>query len=116
MQVTLMCLSAAQNNFSTYVRHKPEKSLLYKTVQENLLTFLDHAQANGSNFPNFVEEEFFKYLDCGILAKGFIRVHCDDCNHDLTVAFSCKKRGFCPSCGGKRMTEAAAHLTDNVFP
>jgi hypothetical protein len=32
------------------------------------------------------------------------------------VAFSCKKRGFCPSCGARRMAESAALLVDEVFP
>jgi hypothetical protein len=32
------------------------------------------------------------------------------------VALSCKGRGFCPSCGGRRMTERAAHLVDHVLP
>jgi hypothetical protein len=32
------------------------------------------------------------------------------------VAFSCKGRGFCPSCGARRMSEAAASLVDEVIP
>ena len=32
------------------------------------------------------------------------------------VAFSCKKRGLCPSCGAHRMAETAALLSDEVFP
>jgi len=32
------------------------------------------------------------------------------------VAFLCEGRGFCSSCGGRRMTERAAHLVDYVFP
>ena len=32
------------------------------------------------------------------------------------VAFSCKRRGFCPSCGARRMSETAAHLVDWVLP
>ena len=32
------------------------------------------------------------------------------------VAFSCKRRGFCPSCGARRMAESAALLVDEVFP
>ena len=36
--------------------------------------------------------------------------------HDKLVAFSCKKRGFCPSCGARRVAETAAHLVDHVFP
>jgi hypothetical protein len=29
---------------------------------------------------------------------------------------SCKKRGFCPSCGARRMVETAALLADDVLP
>lgn len=32
------------------------------------------------------------------------------------VPFSCKGRAVCPSCGGRRMAERAAHLVDHVFP
>lgn len=36
------------------------------------------------------------------------------CEH--LVAFSCKRRGFCPSCGARRMAESAALLVDEVLP
>ena len=36
--------------------------------------------------------------------------------HEKLVAFSCKKRGFCPACGARRMAETAAHLVDCVIP
>ena len=32
------------------------------------------------------------------------------------VALSCKRRGICPSCGTRRMAEAAAHLIECVIP
>jgi hypothetical protein len=32
------------------------------------------------------------------------------------AAFSCKKRGFCPACGARRMAETVAHLVDSVIP
>jgi hypothetical protein len=32
------------------------------------------------------------------------------------MAFSCKRRGYCPSCGARRMVESAAHLVDQVIP
>ena len=41
---------------------------------------------------------------------------CDDCGHDYLVAFSCKGRGVCPSCNTRSMAQAAAHLSDHVFP
>jgi len=46
---------------------------------------------------------------------GFIRLKCTTCGAEKLVAFSCKKRGFCPSCCAKRMAEAATHLTQNVL-
>ncbi len=66
--------------------------------------------------PEFVRKEFDEFLKCGVLAHGFLRVQCTSCNHEKLVAFSCKKRGFCPSCGARRMAEAATHLVDEVFP
>jgi hypothetical protein len=66
--------------------------------------------------PRFVERELREFLDCGILAHGFLRVHCDACGKDRLVAYSCKGRAFCPSCGGRRMADTAAHLVDRVFP
>ena len=34
----------------------------------------------------------------------------------LLVAFSCRRRGACPSCGAKYRVETAAHLVDAVLP
>ena len=34
----------------------------------------------------------------------------------MRVAFSCKRRGFCPSCVRRRMADVAAHLVDEVLP
>jgi len=52
----------------------------------------------------------------GVLAHGFVRVRCERWTFERLVPFSCKGRGFCPSCGGRRMTEHAAHLVDEVLP
>ena len=60
--------------------------------------------------------EFEDYLRCGRLEHGFLRVRCDTCHAEHLVAFSCKRRGFCPSCGARRMVESAALLVDEVFP
>jgi hypothetical protein len=63
-----------------------------------------------------VRRELYRYLDCGILANGFARVHCAQCGRDELVAFSCKGRGFCPSCCGRRMADTALHLAEEVLP
>ena len=62
------------------------------------------------------KDEFDAFLECGILAHGFLRLRCADCAHGKLVAFSCKRRGFCPSCGGWRMAQTAAHLVDHIIP
>ena len=66
--------------------------------------------------PKFVEQEFRDFLTCGVLAHGFARLRCGDCAFERLVPFSCKGRGFCPSCGGRRMTECAARLVDGILP
>ena len=63
-----------------------------------------------------LQGEFEAFLECGILAHGFLRLRCGDCGHDKLLAFSCKRRGFCPSCGARRMSQTAAHLVDHVIP
>jgi hypothetical protein len=90
--------------------------VLYGVVQAELETFLARAHACERIVPRFVERELRGFLRCGILAHGFVRVHCDDCGLDRVVAFSCKGRGFCPSCGGRRMADTAAYLVDRVLP
>ena len=55
-------------------------------------------------------------IQCGRLEHGFLRVRCEACQHEHLVAFSCKRRRFCPSCGARRMAESAAVLVDDVFP
>ena len=64
--------------------------MLYRVVAANLATFLDRAagRSGGRGLPKYVRLEFERYLDCGILANGFARVHCPDCGHDSVVGFS----------------------------
>nr|MCH9681163.1 transposase [Deltaproteobacteria bacterium] len=80
-------------------------------------SFIADVEADGERvLPRFVKKELRDFLGCGILAKGFLRVRCARCRFDTVVAFSCKHRGVCPSCGGRRMAETAARLTDHVVP
>jgi hypothetical protein len=55
-----------------------------------------------------------RFLDCGIWDAGFARVRCGKCAEEFLLAFSCKQRGLCPSCGAKRGAEVAAFLADEV--
>ncbi|MEK7737392.1 MAG: transposase [Pseudomonadota bacterium] len=100
-----------------YRRRQHDRTLLYRTVQTHLATWLErHHDAPGRSAPALIEREFRRYLECGILAHGFARARCIDCGHDFLIAFSCKGRGVCPSCTTRRMVETAAHLVDHVIP
>ncbi len=100
-----------------YERHRPEGRALYRLVQQHAATFFAQVEAaTGTGLPRFVKDEFDAFLECGILAHGFLRLRCADCAHDKPVAFSCKRTGFCPSCGARRMSGTAAHLVDHVIP
>ena len=79
--------------------------MLYRVIDEHLETFLDTAQrhADGLRLPAFVEQEFRDFLTCGVLALGFARLRCAECAFERLVPFSCKGRGFCLSCGGRRL-------------
>jgi hypothetical protein len=37
------------------------------------------------------------------------------CSRARPSSISCKQRGFCPSCGARRMAESARHRVDDVF-
>ena len=100
-----------------YERHRPEQTTLYRLVQQHAQSFFAQSEeAAGARLPQFVRDEFDAFLECGILAHGFLRLRCGDCGHDKLLAFSCKRRGFCPSCGARRMSQTAAHLVDHVIP
>jgi Putative transposase/Transposase zinc-binding domain len=100
----------------SYIRRTPEKTLLHRLVRSHWRTFQNDLMVQDHALPGFVSAEMEAYLRCGILAHGFVNVRCGTCRETRPVAFSCKKRGFCPSCMGRRMSETAAHLVENVFP
>lgn len=104
-----------QDTFA-YCPRNPESTVLYSVVAENLETFLAMRQERARPVPAFIEREFKSYLACGILEGGFLRLRCESCGKNGLLAFSCKNRGFCNSCGGRRMADTAARLVDRVIP
>jgi Putative transposase/Transposase zinc-binding domain len=101
-----------------YVPRDPSQTVLYRVVADYLETFLASLDADpdAKGLPAYVERELYDYLQCGILAHGFLRLGCETCHKELLLAFSCKRRGFCPSCAGRRMAQTAAHLVERVIP
>jgi len=101
-----------------YARREPEKTALYQVFHPHLPSFerMWADSDRGNCLPGHGTEELRKFLTCGILSHGFAQMHCDACHKRHLVAYSCKGRGFYPSCMGRRMNEGAANLVDHVLP
>jgi hypothetical protein len=101
-----------------YEPRSPAHGALYQIVRDHFETFRAEAASlrDGEGLPRFVEHAFRKFLHCGWLPSGFARFRCGDCGLNRLIPFSCKGRALCPSCGGRRMAERAAHLVDHVLP
>ncbi len=100
-----------------YVPRQPADAVLHALVREHLDELVEHARiAYLAPLPRYVVDELRAYLACGDFSRGFLRCHCDGCGHDVLVGFTCKGRGLCPSCTGRRMANGAAHLVDRVLP
>ncbi|MFO0562404.1 MAG: transposase [Polyangiales bacterium] len=98
-------------------RRDPTSTALHRIVRQHLESFVRFAsERSGRSLPVYVVEEFREYLRCGVLSHGFARARCGGCGYEKLVAFSCKRRGVCPSCGGRRMAGTAARVCDGVLP
>jgi hypothetical protein len=84
-------------------------------VPEHWPGFRERAEQLGG-LPKFVVDEFEEYLRCGLLEHGCLLLECRACGYSELCAFSCKKRGFGPSCLGRRMADLGAHLERSVLP
>jgi len=109
-------LGALKYDVCEYRRRAPEQDLLHRVLVEHLETFVDRTIGDEFSLPRYVVNELRDFVKCGVLAHGFVRVRCKDCGKSMAVGFSCKGRGFCPSCTGRRMADTSARLVDDVFP
>jgi len=105
----------AEHRGPEHRRHHPEETALYRIVEASWPEFRERANEAGG-LPRFVTREIDDYLGCGILERGCLVVVCERCGFERLVAFSCKRRGFCPSCLGRRMNDLAIHLVEAVLP
>jgi len=110
--------AASADAASVYRRHRPETTALYEVVRDNLETLYGAIDdgALAVRIPKHARKELEAYLGCGLLCRGFARLRCQECGESLLVAFSCKGRGFCPSCMGRRTCATAANLIERVLP
>jgi len=85
-----------------YRPRNPVSTPLYKIVEDYWEMFInsydDNFQEKYGFFRPVVKSEMEKYLNCGILRNGFIRIRCPECKKEYLLPFSCKDRCICPSC------------------
>jgi hypothetical protein len=103
---------------SVYRHRNPQNSPYYQCEEDHFETFEmvydEKFERRYGFFRPYVKQVIYRYLDCGILHHGFARVRCEDCGHEYLLAFSCKRRHFCPSCHQKRVVEFGGWLCQEV--
>ena len=102
-----------------YCPRNPHDSAYYRCVEDHFETFEqvyeDRFARQYGFFRPYVKQVIYWYLDCGDLHNGFARVKCRDCCHEYLLAFSRKRRHFCPSCHQKRVVEFGEWLCQEVI-
>jgi hypothetical protein len=66
-------------------------------------------------FRPIVKDVVERYLDCGNPRCGFARIRCPRCRAEYLLMFSCKTRGFCPSCHAKRLEEWGEWMRETLL-
>jgi hypothetical protein len=104
----------------TFERRRPEATKLHEVVRDNISTLYAAVDAGfgGAQLPGFVRLDLERFIHCDLLQRGFAYLKCQGqgCQERHLVAFSCKGRGFCPSCAGRRMCATSLNLLDHVLP
>ena len=102
-----------------YRPRQPQQTPYYRCVEDHLemleKVYEDRFERMYGFFRPHIRKVMERYLDCGILRGGFARIKCEDCGHEYLLAFSCKRRHFCPSCHQKRVVEFGEWLCQNVI-
>lgn len=97
-------------------QRQPRRTVLWQIVHEHLKDFLGSFALQKRKLPWFIEQTLRAYLECGIPEYGCMKLWCRNCGHVEFVAWSCKKRGVCPSCAAHRAAERAMTLVKHVLP
>lgn len=99
------CRVAANREKPIYRARNPGDSPLSKIVLNNLPEFEQWLKsppdARPRPHPGAIAA-LEKFAECGVARYGVVRFRCPECGQDMFVAFSCKRRGLCPSCDAKR--------------
>jgi hypothetical protein len=100
----------------TLEERNPNDVGLRRVVRAGYAALCARLDAEARTLPQFVHREMEQYLACGDLGAGFAWLECPHGHHHRLVPTTCKGRGFCPTCGGRRMAERAGRWTEELLP
>jgi ribosomal protein S27E len=99
-------------------RH-PERTVLYRVLfhyfDQFLAEYENRFEKEYGFFRPIIKEVVERYLDCGNPRCGFARIRCPDCGEERLLMFSCRSRGFCPSCHSKRLEEWGEWMREELL-
>ena len=111
--------AAHRVSHDVYRHRNPSESAHYRCVQDHFeqleAVWSQRYEQRYGFWRPYVLDVIYRYLDCGDLHCGFARVRCDQCGHEYLLAFSCKRRHFCPSCHQKRVVAFSERLVGQVL-
>jgi hypothetical protein len=67
-----------------YERHRPRAAHAVPPGAAARGQIAQTEASTGAELPRFISDEFNAFLECGILAHGFLRSRCGECGHDST--------------------------------
>lgn len=102
-----------------YRFRRPEDSAHYQCVEDHFEEFEqvyeERIERAYGFYRPYLRSVIYRYLDCSILRNGLARVRCGEYGHEYLLAFSCKRRHFCPSCHQKRVVELGEWVCGEVL-
>ena len=86
----------AKEGVEFYRPRQPQETPFYRLVErfypEFERVYAERYQERYGFWRPIIARAVERFLDCGDLKKGFARVRCPKCRHELFVAFSCRGR------------------------
>jgi hypothetical protein len=102
-----------------YRQRHPERTVFYRVLfhyfDEFVAEYEDRFEKEYGYFRPVIQDVVERYLDCGNPMCGFARIRCPSCGEERLLMFSCKTRGFCPSCHAKRREEWGEWMREELL-
>ena len=105
---------------AVYRPRHPEATVYYQILESHfdsyVRSYVERFEPRSGPLRRVVPESVEQFLACGRLQGGFARIRCPRCRAEHLLAFSCRARGVCSSCQGKRAVLFAEKLTTEILP